>query len=96
MFKNVDGPTILIAVVTGVAMTALIWLSVMFARYRKRNQVVVMLEGGMEVAKQAVADVEAWPERIGAVTVEQIKAAAKAVLKEGRSVTSYLLGKKTG
>ena len=35
MFKNVDGPTILIAVVTGVAMTALIWLSVMFARFRK-------------------------------------------------------------
>ena len=35
MFKNVDGPTILIAVVTGVAMTTLIWLSVMFARFRK-------------------------------------------------------------
>ena len=43
-----------------------------------------------------VEDVEAWPDRIGAVTIEQISAAAKAVLKEGRSVTSYLLSKKTG
>ena len=43
-----------------------------------------------------VEDVQAWPDRIGAVTVEQVNAAAKAVLKEGRSVTALLLQKKTG
>ncbi|NQV84678.1 MAG: insulinase family protein [Rhodospirillales bacterium] len=43
-----------------------------------------------------VEDVESWPERIGAVTGEQISAAAKAVLRDSHSVTSYLLGKATG
>ena len=77
------------------------------ARAKKRMQAQAVfardsLSGGARTLGAALAiglkveDVEAWPERIGAVTVEQIKAAAKAVLKEGRSVTSYLLGKKTG
>ena len=39
---------------------------------------------------RTVADVEAYPERIGAVTVEQMAAAAEAVLKPERSVTGYL------
>ena len=43
VFKNVDGFTVIIAIVTGIAMSALIWLSVMFARYRRRNHVIVVL-----------------------------------------------------
>jgi zinc protease len=77
------------------------------ARAKKRMQSTAIfardsLSGGARTLGAALAlglkvdDVEAWPERIGAVTVEQISAAAKAVLKEGRSVTSYLLTKKTG
>ena len=40
---------------------------------------------------RTVADVESWPERIGKVTVEQVNAAARAVLLERNSVTSVLL-----
>jgi len=40
---------------------------------------------------RTVEDVEAWPERIGAVTTEQVNAAARAVLKDAGSVTSVLL-----
>ena len=43
MFDDIDSISILIALVTGLAMLALIALAVLFARYRKRNQVVVML-----------------------------------------------------
>ncbi|MDX1574596.1 MAG: pitrilysin family protein [Kiloniellales bacterium] len=42
-----------------------------------------------------VADVESWPERIEAVTVEQVNAAAKAVFVERRSATGLLLPKPT-
>ncbi len=38
-----------------------------------------------------VEDVEAWPERIDAVTAEQVNAAARAVFRDDHSVTSYLL-----
>lgn len=38
-----------------------------------------------------VADVEAWPERIAAVTVDQVNAAARAVLVPETSVTGLLL-----
>ena len=38
-----------------------------------------------------IEDVEQWPERISAVTPEQVMEAAKAVLDERKSVTSYLL-----
>jgi zinc protease len=37
-----------------------------------------------------VDDVESWPERIGAVTVEQVRDAARAVLKDDTAVTSLL------
>jgi zinc protease len=37
-----------------------------------------------------VEDVEAWPDRIGAVTTEQIRDAARAVLKDDTAVTSLL------
>ncbi|MGB1548068.1 MAG: M16 family metallopeptidase [Alphaproteobacteria bacterium] len=39
----------------------------------------------------AIEDVEEWPERIGAVTAEDVHAAAKRVLQIERSVTGYLL-----
>ena len=39
---------------------------------------------------------EAWPERIAAVTAAQVNAAARAVLIEAYSVTSVLLPKKKG
>jgi zinc protease len=38
-----------------------------------------------------VDDVEAWPERISAVTKAQVDAAARAVLDGGHSVTALLL-----
>jgi zinc protease len=40
---------------------------------------------------QTVDDVEAWPDRIAAVTAEQIKVAAKVVLIKKHSVTAFLL-----
>lgn len=40
---------------------------------------------------QSVADVEAWPDRIAAVTVDQVNAAARAVLQDKASVTGVLL-----
>ena len=40
---------------------------------------------------RTIADVESWPERIGAVTPEQVNAAARAVLLNKKSVTSVLL-----
>lgn len=40
---------------------------------------------------QSVEDVEAWPERIAAVTPGQVTAAARAVLEERSSVTGILL-----
>ncbi|MEE8516333.1 MAG: pitrilysin family protein [Alphaproteobacteria bacterium] len=45
---------------------------------------------------QTIGDVENWPERIGAVTVAQVNAAARAVLHDKRSVTSLLLPKRKG
>jgi len=41
---------------------------------------------------RSVADVEAWPERIGKVTAEDVIAAARHVLKDTGSVTALLLG----
>ena len=75
------------------------------AKKRLRAQAVYArdsLQGGARTLGAALAigmtveDVEAWPDRIGAVTAHQVNAAAKAVLKEGRSVTALLLRKKTG
>jgi len=40
---------------------------------------------------QSIADAEAWPERIEAVTVEQVNAAARHVFDMTQSVTGYLL-----
>jgi zinc protease len=40
---------------------------------------------------RSVADVEAWPERIAAVTTNEVLAAARAVLRDEISVTGELL-----
>ncbi|HVI53307.1 MAG TPA: pitrilysin family protein [Candidatus Sulfotelmatobacter sp.] len=45
---------------------------------------------------ETAADVEAWPQRIAAVTAEQVSAAAKAVLQERQSVTGQLLPARPG
>jgi zinc protease len=39
----------------------------------------------------SIEDVDAWPDRIGAVTREQVDAAARAVFKDDQSVTGILL-----
>ena len=50
--------------------------------------------GGALAAGLGIDDVESWPERIAAVTPDQIQAAAKAVFDTNRSVTGMLLPKK--
>ena len=44
----------------------------------------------------SIDDIEAWPDRIGAVTVADVNAAAKAVFDINYSVTSILLPKAGG
>ncbi|HEY1721374.1 MAG TPA: pitrilysin family protein [Magnetospirillaceae bacterium] len=43
-----------------------------------------------------IADVEEWPQRIAAVTPDQVNEAARAILREERSVTGELLPAKPG
>lgn len=43
----------------------------------------------------SLEQIEAWPERIAEVTMEQVNAALKQVLREEQSVTSYLLPEPT-
>ncbi len=45
---------------------------------------------------RSVEDVEAWPDRIAEVTVEQVNAAAHAVFRDNRSVTGLLLPETPG
>ena len=47
--------------------------------------------GAALTSGRTVADVEAWPQRIAAVTVDQVNAAARAVLQPERSTTGLLL-----
>ena len=47
--------------------------------------------GRARMSGRSLADVEEWPERIEAVTVEQVNAAARAVFDPTRSLTSTLL-----
>ena len=51
--------------------------------------------GGALASGSTIEDIEAWPDRIGAVTVAQVNAAAKAVFDINRSVTGLLLPKET-
>jgi len=50
--------------------------------------------GAALTSGRTVDDVESWPERIAAVTAEQIHLAAHAVLRAKRSVTALLVGEK--
>lgn len=51
------------------------------------------LIGGALVAGQTIEDIEAWPDRIGAVTVADVNEAARALFDIDRSVTGLLLAK---
>jgi zinc protease len=51
--------------------------------------------GGALAAGRSIDELEAWPERIDAVSVEQVNAAARAVLRDERSVTGLLLPEPT-
>jgi zinc protease len=62
-----------------------------FARDNLRTG--AMAFGSALTTGRTVADVEAWPDRIGAVTVADVNAAARYVLRIERSVTGTLLPK---
>ncbi|MEE2760035.1 MAG: pitrilysin family protein [Pseudomonadota bacterium] len=47
--------------------------------------------GAAQASGHVIADVESWPERIGAVTPNQIYAAARAIFQNKNSVTGILL-----
>ena len=49
--------------------------------------------GSALASGRTVEDVEAWPERIGRVTVDEVNRAARAVIDDVRSVTARLLRK---
>ena len=51
--------------------------------------------GGALAIGLSIEDIENWPDRIGAVTVEQVNQAARAVLTQKASVTSILLPEET-
>src|SRR4029077_2665090 len=55
---------------------------------------VARIIGASLVTGRSLEDVEAWPERIGAVTPEEIIAAARQVLKDDAGVTAVLLPEK--
>ena len=72
------------------------------AKLRMRAQAIYARDGlrtGARVLGRALAigrtveDVESWPERIAAVTVDQVNRAARAVFVDRRSVTGLLLPK---
>ena len=46
--------------------------------------------GGSLVLGSTIADVEAWPDRIGEVTAEAVNKVARKYLEKQRSVTGYL------
>ncbi len=50
-----------------------------------------MIFGRALTTGRTIKEVEAWPDRIGAVTVDTVNAAARYVLQRGRSVTAILL-----
>ena len=59
MFQNIDPLSIIVALVTGLAMLALIALSALFARYRKRQSVVASLECGNAQLKSEFQEAKA-------------------------------------
>jgi zinc protease len=76
------------------------------ARAKKRMQTAAIyardglggparIVGGALADGQSLADVQEWPDRIGAVSLDQVNAAARAVLRDDVAVTSVLLPKPT-
>jgi zinc protease len=63
--------------------------SAIFARDSLRRGAVSV--GIALTTRQTIDDVESWPDRIKAVTLDQVNAAARYVLRPERSVTSLLL-----
>ncbi|MEF2547612.1 pitrilysin family protein [Aurantimonas sp. E1-2-R+4] len=70
------------------------------AKNRVRKDVIYLRDSQTSMARRyaaalstgrTIADVEGWPERIEAVTVEDVAAAARKYLQPKRSVTGYLL-----
>jgi len=68
--------------------------SAIFARDSLRRGAVSI--GVALTTGQTIDDVESWPDRIMAVTLEQINTAARHVLRSERSVTSLLLPEESG
>jgi zinc protease len=63
--------------------------SLIFARDSQSG--MARIYGSMLTTGGKIADIDAWPDRIRAVTAEQVKAAAARHLDRRRSVTGYLL-----
>jgi len=62
------------------------------AIYAQDNQASMARWYGSALTTGAtVADVQRWPERIGAVTAAQVQEAARRWLDKRRSVTGYLI-----
>jgi zinc protease len=55
---------------------------------------VARIIGASLVTGRSLDDVQAWPERIGAVTAEEVMAVARQVLKDDAGVTAVLLPEK--
>ncbi|HEX2020908.1 MAG TPA: pitrilysin family protein [Aurantimonas sp.] len=70
------------------------------AKNRVRKNLIYLRDSQTSMARRyaaalstgrTIADVEAWPERIDAVTVEEVHAVSRKYLQPRRSVTGYLL-----
>ncbi|WP_439406447.1 M16 family metallopeptidase [Bradyrhizobium sp. DASA03076] len=60
--------------------------------YARDNQALLAYRyGGALTTGQSVEDIRSWPDRIRAVTAEQVRAAAQKWLEKKRSVTGYLI-----
>ncbi|MBT5810298.1 MAG: insulinase family protein [Rhodospirillaceae bacterium] len=66
--------------------------SAIYARDSYRTPARIL--GGALAIGLSVADVEAWPERIGAVTTADVNKAVAAIFKDKRSITTLLLPKR--
>ena len=58
LLQNVNPYSILVAIVTAMAMLSLIALSVLYVRFQKRNKVVAVLKDSVMVAQQSVVRVQ--------------------------------------